>query len=94
MRLFRLGSERSLVTATVTNSDGRTDEPLVADGALEAGTYELEFGIGDYFRGLGHALAEPAFLDDVVIRVALREDENYHVPLLASPWGYSTYRGS
>ena len=58
------------------------------------GSYELEFDIGAYFRARGVALAEPAFLDTIVIRFSVRDDEHYHVPLLASPWAYSTYRGS
>jgi 5-hydroxyisourate hydrolase len=58
------------------------------------GTFELEFDIGDYFRGRNAAMDDPAFLDTVVIRFAVKADENYHVPLLCSPWAYSTYRGS
>ena len=58
------------------------------------GTYELEFDIGDYFRSRNVAIDDPAFLDTVVIRFSVKHDEHYHVPLLCSPWAYSTYRGS
>jgi 5-hydroxyisourate hydrolase len=85
---------RSRVIDTVTNADGRTDTPLLS-GSLPVGSYELTFAIGDYFRHLGAKLPEPAFLDLVPIRFAIAEpDGHYHVPLLASPWSYSTYRGS
>ncbi len=94
IRLYALEGERELCAAAVTNDDGRTEQPLLADDALAAGTYELEFDVGAYFRSMVGDTQEPAFLDTVVIRVSLREDENYHVPLLVSPWSYSTYRGS
>lgn len=94
VRLYTIGASRELVASATTNDDGRTPSPLLGDDGLVAGTYELEFDIGPYFRALGAAAADPAFLDTVVIRVNLREDEDYHVPLLVSPWSYSTYRGS
>lgn len=94
VRLFVTGDTRELVASATTNDDGRTPGPLLEDKAFETGTYELEFDIGDYFRARGIALAEPAFLDTVVIRFAVNGEEDYHVPLLASPWSYSTYRGS
>jgi len=94
VKLYSLQGERHLVASAVTNRDGRTDAPLLGDETFVAGQYELEFAMGDYFRKLGMPLAEPAFLDHVVIRVALKDDQNYHVPLLASPWSYTTYRGS
>ena len=94
VRLFTLRGERSLVAAACTNNDGRTPEPLLEDGAMVQGEYELEFDIGPYFRARGVALADPPFLHTVVIRFAMRSDEDYHVPLLVSPWSYSTYRGS
>ncbi|RXT56895.1 hydroxyisourate hydrolase [Bosea sp. Tri-44] len=85
---------RERVVDTVTNVDGRTDAPLLT-GTLPVGSYELTFAIGDYFRHLGTKLPEPAFLDLVPIRFAIAEPQgHYHVPLLASPWSYSTYRGS
>ncbi len=95
--LYRLedGETRSLVKEVVTNADGRTDAPLLTGDDYKTGQYELVFRIGDYFRGLGVALPQPAFLDVVPLRFGISEaDGHYHVPLLASPWSYSTYRGS
>ena len=83
-----------LATAT-TNVQGRTDAPLVAADRLEPGVYELTFHIGDYFRRQGVASTEPPFLDRVVIRIGIAEaGGRYHIPLLVSPYGYTTYRGS
>jgi 5-hydroxyisourate hydrolase len=93
-RLASDGSRRRLADAT-TNADGRTDQPLLSGDALEPGTYELSFAIGAYFRSLGATLPEPAFLDIVPLRFGIADPQgHYHVPLLASPWSYSTYRGS
>ncbi len=79
----------------VTNGDGRTDAPLLAGDAFRPGRYELRFHVADYFRMRGVALPDPPFLDAVPIRFGLAEgDGHYHVPLLVSPWSYSTYRGS
>jgi len=94
IRLFALAANRELVASATTNEDGRTSAPLLDGKAMVAGSYELEFDIGDYFRTRGADLSDPPFLDTVVIRFALRSDEDYHVPLLVSPWAYSTYRGS
>lgn len=94
VRLFAIGDSRELVASATTNEDGRTPCPLLESDALVTGTYELEFDVGAYFHGRGVPLASPAFLDTVVIRFAISSDENYHVPLLVSPWSYSTYRGS
>jgi 2-oxo-4-hydroxy-4-carboxy-5-ureidoimidazoline decarboxylase len=96
IRLFEVGSSaRGLLTETITNADGRTDQPLMGGGPLRAGTYEIEFAIGDYFTAKGTAASSPAFLDVVPIRFGIAEPEgHYHVPLLATPWSYSTYRGS
>ena len=94
IRLYRVDSGRDMVAGAITNADGRTEEPLLEGDVLVTGTYELEFDIGAYFRGRGVDIAEPPFLDTVVIRFSVRDDENYHVPLLTSPWSYSTYRGS
>ena len=78
-----------------TNADGRTDEPLLAGADLATGVYRLEFAIGDHFRRRGMKLAEPLFVDHVVLQVGIADAAaHYHVPLLASPWSYSTYRGS
>lgn len=85
---------RHIKTAS-TNADGRTDAPLLAGDRLETGVYELTFHAGDYFRGLGLELADPPFFDRVVIRFGISDPSgNYHVPLLLSPYGYSTYRGT
>jgi 2-oxo-4-hydroxy-4-carboxy-5-ureidoimidazoline decarboxylase len=96
VRLYEVGaSARGLITEAVTNSDGRTDKPLVGGEPLRCGIYEIEFAIGDYFRTKGVPAAAPAFLGTVPIRFGIAEPEgHYHVPLLATPWSYSTYRGS
>ena len=92
--LHRLGPDgaRNLVARALTNRDGRTDAPLLAGDAFVPGTYELTFEVGRYFDDM--APGAP-FLDSVPLRVTLGEaDGHYHVPLLVSPWSYSTYRGS
>jgi 5-hydroxyisourate hydrolase len=96
VELFRIeGDARRLLARLTTNADGRTSAPLLAGGDLECGTYELVFHIGGYFRAQGVALSEPAFLDQVPVRFGIADpDRHYHVPLLVSPYGYSTYRGS
>ncbi|MDH4047203.1 MAG: hydroxyisourate hydrolase [Gammaproteobacteria bacterium] len=94
VKLFSLDGGRHLVANAVTNADGRTDLPLLNDETFRAGIYELEFGIGSFFAGSGMEQGDPPFLGDVVIRCALAPDQNYHVPLLVSPWSYATYRGS
>jgi 5-hydroxyisourate hydrolase len=89
------GGRRELVRSAVTNSDGRTSPPLVEGGRIEPGVYELTFRTADYFRASGVPLPDPPFLDEIVVRVGLADPSaNYHVPLLLSPYGYSTYRGS
>ena len=78
-----------------TNADGRCDAPLLAGDAMRPGLYELVFEVGAYFATRGTALPDPPFLDDVVLRFGVAEPgAHYHVPLLVSPFGYSTYRGS
>ncbi|MBT8084500.1 MAG: hydroxyisourate hydrolase [Woeseia sp.] len=94
IELFHLDKKRQRVARAVTNKDGRTDVPLLDNSAWQAGQYELQFSVGDYFAGRQAALQQPPFLDEVVIRFAMAADEHYHVPLLVSPWSYSTYRGS
>ncbi|MBZ9713533.1 hydroxyisourate hydrolase [Deinococcus multiflagellatus] len=93
VQLFRVGQDRELLREAVTNADGRTDEPLIARGALKVGTYELVFAVAPYFADLtGDA---PPFLDVVTLRFTVADaGAHYHVPLLVSPWAYSTYRGS
>lgn len=89
------GNERTLLKRVTTNRDGRTDEPLLADGAVAAGVYELVFALGDYFLSQGIVAERPLFLDRVPLRFGIADpNAHYHVPLLASPWAYSTYRGS
>jgi 5-hydroxyisourate hydrolase len=84
-----------LIKSVVTDSDGRTDPPLISADRLETGVYELTFHAGDYFRAMGAALADPPFFDLVVVRFGVADPNgNYHVPLLLNPYGYSTYRGS
>jgi 5-hydroxyisourate hydrolase len=92
VRLYRLDGARRQVESTATNADGRTERPLVEGAAFQDGQYEIEFDIGTYFRRSGEA--EPPFLGTVTVRVNLTGAGNYHVPLLASPWSHSTYRGS
>lgn len=88
------GAETGEVFSTSTNADGRVDGPLLEGDALLGGTYELRFSVGDYFAGLGHADAR-RFLDVVPIMFVVDDvAAHYHVPLLVSPWSYSTYRGS
>lgn len=94
LRLQADGSWQRVATAQ-TNNDGRTDQPLMSGDSYRTGTYLLNFGIGEYFRRGGDVQASPAFLDIVPLRFTIAEDDgHYHVPLLASPWSYSTYRGS
>lgn len=94
VRLFSLDGERRLIASKQTNEDGRTDTPLLQGDEMRTGRYELEFDIGAYFAARETDMADPPFLDTVVLRFNLHAGEHYHVPLLASPWAYSTYRGS
>ena len=93
LRLLRC-ADGAVLTERVTNHDGRVDAPLLEGDAFQPGVYELSFEVGAYYRGQGVALTEPAFLDTVPIRFGLSAATHYHVPLLVSPYGYSTYRGS
>lgn len=89
------GDHATLLRQLVLNSDGRTDAPLFDNASLQAGTYRLTFDVGAYFRARGVALPEPNFLDRVSLDFGVAHvDQHYHVPLLVSPWSYSTYRGS
>ena len=93
--LFRIDPARERIAQATTNADGRCERPLLEGAAFAAGTYELVFRAGDYFAGQGVRLPRPRFLDEVVIRFGISDPAaHYHVPLLISPYGYSTYRGS
>ena len=91
VQLFR-GDD--LVRETRTNADGRCDAPLLEGEALASGQYTIAFHAADYFRARGAPLGDPPFLDIVRLTVGLAAGGHYHVPLLVSPWSYSTYRGS
>ena len=94
IELFRLGGA-SLLKTIRTNADGRADGPILDGDALVAGEYELRFHAGDYLRASGVVLPAPAFLDIIPIHFGIADPAaHYHVPLLLSPYGYSTYRGS
>jgi 5-hydroxyisourate hydrolase len=95
IELTRIGAVRESIARATTNADGRCEAPLLAGEALRPGQYELAFDVEGYFRARGVALPQPPFLSTVVIRIGIADPQaNYHVPLLASPWSYSTYRGS
>jgi 5-hydroxyisourate hydrolase len=95
--LTRLDETPTVLAEGFTNEDGRLDKPLLEGVDFAPGTYEIMFHVGSYFRAQGIALADPAFLDLVPLRFGIAqgtEEAHYHVPLLVSPYAYSTYRGS
>jgi len=96
IELWRLGEEKPKLLKTVrTNSDGRADEPLLSAGEMRVGEYELVFYVGEYFAEKKVAASKVRFLDRVPVRFGIADaGASYHVPLLVSPWAYSTYRGS
>jgi 5-hydroxyisourate hydrolase len=98
VRLDRRLAEKDAWTAvlhTQTNADGRTDRPLLEGDVIPTGRYRLVFGVSDYFRRLGQVLPDPPFLEEVSLEFGLSEAQgSYHVPLVCTPWSYSTYRGS
>ena len=97
IELHSLGADgaRALVAKATTNADGRTDAPLIAPADARVGTFELTFHMGDYFKALGAIVVDPPFLDVVPIRFSVADPKaHYHVPLVVTPWSYSTYRGS
>ena len=96
IELWKLGEAKPKLLKTVrTNADGRTDEPLLSAAEMQAGAYELVFCVGDYFAGKKVQLPSVKFLDRVPVRFGIADaGAAYHVPLLVSPWAYSTYRGS
>lgn len=94
-RLEGAGEGRTLLKTARTNADGRTAGPLLAEGELVTGVYELVFAVGEYFAAQALTTATPPFLDRVPVRFGVADPAaHYHVPLLVSPWAYSTYRGS
>ncbi|MBD9528305.1 hydroxyisourate hydrolase [Paracoccus sp. PAR01] len=94
IELYRLDPERRLIKETVTNHDGRTDAQILPAAEFETGEYELVFHVGAWLDSQGHQAAKPRFLDQIPLRFGMSEQDHYHVPLLISPYGYSTYRGS
>jgi 5-hydroxyisourate hydrolase len=95
LRIVLRDTKDRVLAEMVTNADGRTDTPILPKDRFAAGRYELIFHAGDYLRATGQGGAEPLFLDLVPIRFGMSDPEaHYHVPLLLSPYGYSTYRGS
>lgn len=94
--LYRIdGEKREHIKQVLTNADGRCGEPLLEGDSLQVAVYELVFHAGDYFAGKGVTLPEPRFVDQVAIRFGVANpEENYHVPLVVTPWTWSTYRGS
>lgn len=91
--LYALDGERRQLREVVTNHDGRTDGPILPEGEFRTGRYELVFHVGEWLDGQ-HDAPAPRFLDEVPLRFGMAEDSHYHVPLLISPFSYSTYRGS
>ena len=92
---LRLRRGDEMLVEAVTNLDGRVDKPLLGGDSLTPGAYRLEFDVGEYFRDLGVPLTDPAFLETVIVDFGIADKAaHYHVPLLVSPYGYSTYRGS
>jgi 2-oxo-4-hydroxy-4-carboxy-5-ureidoimidazoline decarboxylase len=94
VELSELGSSR-VVTRTITNADGRTDQPLIGGRPVPIGRYELTFSVGKYFGERHVPMSDPPFLDKIPLRFSVSEPEGHlHVPLLVTPWSYATYRGS
>ena len=92
--VYLVSGKREKINSVILNSDGRSDKPLIEGSSFKEGEYELIFFVGDYFNKLTN-LPKIPFLNEVIIRFGISNpNENYHVPLLVSPWSYSTYRGS
>ena len=92
--VYFVSGKREKINSTILNNNGRSDKPLVEGANFKEGQYELIFSVGDYFKNITN-LPKTPFLDEVIIRFGISNpNENYHVPLLVSPWSYSTYRGS
>lgn len=89
------GTARTLLVSAITNADGRCAAPLLEGERMQPGCYELVFGAGDYFAAQGVPMPQPRFIDRVTIAFGIADPgQNYHVPLVVTPWSYSTYRGS
>jgi len=94
LELSDRGASR-VVARTITNADGRTDQPLIYHRPVPIGRYELNFNVGDYFARQQVTTSDPPFLDQIPVRFSVSEPESHlHVPLLVTPWSYATYRGS
>ena len=94
VEVYYISEKKEKLNSTILNDNGRTDRPLLEGANFKEGQYELVFFIGDYFKNITN-LPNTPFLNEVVIRFGIsKPDEHYHVPLLVSPWSYSTYRGS
>lgn len=95
IELWSIAAKPELIRSAATNQDGRVDGAILEGDSFRIGTYELKFYAGAYLRSIGVKLDEPAFLDMIPIRFGIaNSNQHYHVPLLLSPYGYSTYRGS
>jgi len=94
IEVFRLTGGRTKLAEVVTNADGRVDAPILEGDAFQPGEYELVFHAGAYLAATGQDLPDPKFLNFIPLRFGIAEDKHYHVPLLLSAFGYSTYRGS
>lgn len=96
VELYKISDDsRFLLSSQITNKDGRTDKPMLSEETFQTGEYELIFNVGDYFSSADNARSTAQFLNCIPIRFSIvNAHEKYHVPLLVSPWSYSTYRGS
>ena len=93
--LYKITNDRLHIKTVTTNDDGRVDAPLLEGETFEHGTWELVFHVAEYFQGKSkETKTPPHFLDEIPLRFGINSDAHYHVPLLVSPWSYSTYRGS
>lgn len=93
--LYSLAQGRVQIKSLVTNADGRCDQSMLNADEIKSGQWELVFHVGDYFAGKNIAAGDTPFLDEVPVRFGIDDsDAHYHVPLLVSPWSYTTYRGS
>ena len=94
VEVYSISGKREKLNSTILNDNGRSDKPLIEGAVFKEGQYELVFFVGDYFKNIT-TLSKTPFLNEVVIRFGVSNSkEHYHVPLLVSPWSYSTYRGS